>query len=142
MVAAGRFPFPLQYISHRQRLSFLAREIKKPAHVLRLDTSCVMEWRFQNKVWLRKIERKTNYRRLWRLYASALVLIPYSVSLSFLEKLHPSTFKSSSMWHPAVWQMAGLCFVLYTSTRNYFRNIKPDTAIDSAQFCNWIVLRF
>lgn len=37
----------------------------------------------------------------------------------FLEKLHPSTFKSSSMWHPAVWQMAGLCFVLYTSTRNY-----------------------
>lgn len=89
MVAAGRFPFPLQYISHWQRLSFLAREIKKPAHVLRLDTSCVMEWRFQNRVWLRKIERKTNYRRLWRLYASALVLIPYSVCLSFFREVTP-----------------------------------------------------
>lgn len=28
MVAAGQFPFPLGYISHRQCLSYLTREIK------------------------------------------------------------------------------------------------------------------
>lgn len=97
-------------------------------------------WRLQNRIWLRKIENKLQKTvEILFLCAGTHSILCLPVSFRKVTPIYCHILQHvTSNFVADGWSV--LCPIYIH--KELFRNTKPNAAIDSAQFCNWIVLSF